>query len=778
MRAPLSCLAGLVLAILIGSGPLHAADRAGRPVTAVLREVQARGLVLIYNDTLVPDTLRVLEEPVATSDLAMVREILAPHGLRLRGVGGSAWAIVAAPGGVARPGPAAGSGQSASSGMRGTLDEVVVSTSQYRLAQSEPGPRTFMTHDELRQLPKLGDEALRAVHRLPGAASNGVSGLAHIRGGEENETQLVLDGMTLEEPFHLKRFFSPISILDAEIIGDLNVYSGGFPATRGDRMSALTEVSSVTPPAAAGYMLGLSLFHAHGLAAGSSDDGRARWLVSGRRSNVSEVLSLAESNLGEPRYLDAFLKGEYDLSPATTVALRTLLADDQLELNDSDETTFARAGDHSTYLWLTLEHRWSEQLKGRVMASYTGLDNDRTGRVDEPGRRTGDFSDERDTNIAGWRIELEQGGEASLWLGGVEGAWLRSRYDYTSRLETGPDYPFPGNAPTLTTRDFAPAPDGIRLGTFVTHRRRLGEHLTGEAGLRWDRETYTDTGDDDQWSPRLNLLWDYSPSTQLRASLGRFYQTQAINDLQVEDGRDRFSAAQRADHLILSLEHLFSAGLDLRVEAYYKDYENLRIRFENLLDPFVLLPELEPDRIGVAPTSGSARGVELLLRNPRQDALQWWLSYAWSRVTERVDSDTVARSWDQRHTLNGGINWSRGAWDLSLAGTWHSGWPTTTLSLGPVVAGPDGPYPEVIVNPRNDASLDAFRSVDVRASRRFAVGRGELQAFVEITNLLAFRNPCCVSYTITETSGGELRLDRDLDYWPRFVPNLGVQWRF
>ena len=40
-------------------------------------------------------------------------------------------------------------------------------------------------------------QTLMSQHRLPGAASNGLSGLAHIRGGEENETTIVLDGLPL-----------------------------------------------------------------------------------------------------------------------------------------------------------------------------------------------------------------------------------------------------------------------------------------------------------------------------------------------------------------------------------------------------------------------------------------------------------------------------------------------------------------------------------------------------------------------------------------------------
>ena len=60
---------------------LSAATYAGRPVRAVLEELQRPGLTLVYNDVLVPADLRVLAEPAARSGIPLLNEILAPHGL-------------------------------------------------------------------------------------------------------------------------------------------------------------------------------------------------------------------------------------------------------------------------------------------------------------------------------------------------------------------------------------------------------------------------------------------------------------------------------------------------------------------------------------------------------------------------------------------------------------------------------------------------------------------------------------------------------------------------
>ena len=60
------CRVLLVLLAGVMAPVASAATYAGRPVRAVLQELQRPGLTLIYNDVLVPAGLRVLAEPAAT----------------------------------------------------------------------------------------------------------------------------------------------------------------------------------------------------------------------------------------------------------------------------------------------------------------------------------------------------------------------------------------------------------------------------------------------------------------------------------------------------------------------------------------------------------------------------------------------------------------------------------------------------------------------------------------------------------------------------------------
>ena len=770
LRRLLRIVFALLAAAALGLAPLflspaHAADSyAGRPVSEVLREWQGRGLTLIYNDQLVSPAMRVQQEPAAATGVALLGEILAPHGLKLQPVGPGVWSVVAA-----KPGKAVASPRAAG------LETVVVTASRYVLASEEIGVSTVLVQDELRALPKLADESLRAVHRLPGAASNGISGLAHIRGGEENETGIVLDGLTLSEPFHLKNIFSPVSVLDAEIVGAMDVYAGGFPVNYGDRMSAAIDVRSVVPPVDGMRAIGASLYHTNGVAGGSFDDARGRWLLSGRRSNLADAINLVDSNLGEPKYLDSFSKVEYEFSEATTGALHLLVANDHVRVNNSQETEYAKVGDNSAYIWATAEHRWSEQLSGSALLSYTNVDNDRDGTVEDPGQRSGFVHDHRSFNASNLKLELQQGNDELLFRYGLDLGLLSAHYSYASSLDVSAGEPFPDSPPSLTVRESTLQPDGSQQGAFVSGRWRMSERLTGELGMRWDNQTWDRVDGGTQLSPRLNLRYDPDARTQLRASWGRFYQAQGINELQVEDGIDTFFPAQRADHLILSAEHALENRIRVRLEAYYKDYEELKPHFENQFDPLVLLPELQTDRIEVPAAAGSVRGLELLLNRRGAGPWGWWLSYTWSQADDNIDGADVERSWDQTHSFNAGLNWLNGPWDVTLAGTWHTGWPTTPVTLG---AAPPGEVPPVVIGERNATRFDAFKSVDLRVAYTFALEKSELLTFVEFTNLLAQKNPCCADYSVRDTGGGVYALERDVDEWIRFAPNLGVLWRF
>lgn len=746
----------------------------GRHVSDVLDSLRADGLTFIYNTQIVSDQLVVNAEPRARAGIELAKEILAAHGLTVSQVAPQTFAVIAQRSTAAKTEPAVAARNSASAS-RETLEQVVVQTSRYGLATSSAGTKVYLDQEQVKNLPRLGDETLRAVQRLPGSAVNGFSSVGPVRGGVPDETAIVLDGLRLYEPFHLKNFFSPVSLLDSRIIGGMDVYSGGFPANFGDRMSAIVDAHSIHPAPERYFELGLSLFHASGLASFAFDDDRAHLLVSARRSNLDQLGQLGETDFGKLQYSDGFGRLDYQFTGATRGSFSVLASEDRIHAIKSARTQ--RSDDHyrNVYLWGTLEHDWSDRANSRVIVSSTSVNNERAGDVDDPERRTAEIRDDRSFHVIGLRIDNEIKTDAASHHFGVEARRLWASYDYRSDVSFDAGFPFPGSPPLTLARTDVLHPDGYESSGFWDVRIPLGRRWVVQGGLRVDTQTYDGSDDSEQWSPRVSLLYSATADTHLRLSWGRFFQSQGINELQVEDGVDRFYPAQYANHLIASIEHSFNAAFDLRIEAYHKYYPRVNPHFENALDPLVLLPEAQFDRVKVDPENSRADGVEVSLNWHPDDAWSGWFSYTLSRAQDHIAGRDVYRSWDQRHALNVGIAWLKGPWAVTIADIFHTGWPTTRLQVLPAAA---GSVPQVVFGPRNTQRYADFNSLDLRITRTFSLPRGQLDVYFEASNLLWRENPCCTDYTAIQEQDGTLSLNRDEGNWLPLVPSVGVLWRY
>jgi hypothetical protein len=763
-RCVTDALVGLVACAIAGSA-WAAAPYRGRAVSAVIDELAAAGRVqLVYTSAVVPPATAVAVEPAAGPPLDVLAQVLRGLGLELQLVEGRIYSI------VPERNPSAAAAESATTRGAPTvaLAEIVVTASRYSLASDVPDIHVFLSQPELEALPRLAEDALKAVHRLPGAASNGLGGLAHMRGGDQHETLVLLDGLPLYEPFHLRLLQGPSSVLDERIIAGLDVYAGGFTAEFGDRMSAIIDARSLRPDADAYYELGLSLMHANVLASQRFADGRGQWLASFRRSNLDEVADVLHSDVGEATYHDGFARIDYAWSRATHGSLHVLLANDNAHVNNSAGTEYADVKYLNTYVWGTLSHDWSDRLASTALVSVTRVAAQREASVIEPGRREGMVSDERDYDVLG--LKLDGSYAAARWLhrAGIDVRRLDAKYDYASAVDFADDFPFPNGPAQDFTRLLSPDPAGEHVALYYTARGRLTDSLTAELGLRWDEQTYG-VDADDQLGPRFNLAWRATDETRLLASWGRFQQFQGIEELQVEDGIDQFFRSESADHSIIGLEHDVTRAHQLRVEAYRKDYRNLRTRHESLYDPLSLAPELRWDRVAITPSSALAEGVELLLTRKPVDAWSGWLGYAWSRVTDRVDGRQVPRSWDQTHTANLGLLWSTGPWQATVAAQYHTGWPVTSIGLDT--------QGNVVQGPRNDRRYRDYSSLDARLSYEWSLPRGTLTLHGEVTNALDRRNPCCTDIEY-RTIDGTPTLERELRHWLPLVPSVGVLWKF
>ena len=762
----------LALAASLPVAPAISATLAGMPLSSAVADLERRGLAVLYSSDLVRPWMKVAAEPTASDPAGVLVEILRPHGLAARPGPGGLLLVVRQPR-VAQARPtrlSAGYAETAAS-----LEEVVVTTSRYRL-DSLPVMPILLESADLGLLPDLGDDPLRATARLPGAAAGDLSAKSNLRGGEVDETLVRFDGLRLFNPFHFKDFQSIFSTIDPAIVRGIEVYTGAFPASYGDRMSGVISIDSLSAANAPQGELALSLYNTSARFARSFDEGRGEWLLSARRSNLDTVLDLANEDRGEPGYTDMYGRLGYQITDALALTGSALRFDDDLELNDTDFEETAVATYRDAYYWLRLDYETGPDLHGSVLLARSELDSDRSGSVDQPGIASGELTDQRRFSIESVQTDWSLARSDSLAFAfGAEWRHMDGRYDYSDHADYDVLFATPG-APQDASRDriISVAPSGDQFGAYASVRAQPMESVVLDLGLRWDHQTLSDDGAD-ALSPRASVLWLLGDRTRVRAAWGRYFQAQAINELQVPDGVDEFLPPQRADHWVAGIEYQHPAEIDLRLEVYMKEYTRLRPRYENLLNAAVLLPELKPDRVRIAPESAEAHGVELSVSRETEAPLRWWLMYSWASARDEFAGMESDRSWDQAHAFGAGLAWRTAQWELSLAGRYHSGWPTTALTLAAT-----DPMPIVATGPRNADRLGDYRSFDARIARTFTFDdASELTIFFEVTNLFNENNECCVEFEITDDDeDGESILEVEPIHSLPALPSLGLVWRF
>jgi hypothetical protein len=664
------------------------------------------------------------------------------------------------------------------------LQEVVVTPSRYGFLHRQPESRQFLGRTEVQQLPHLAEDVFRVVHRLPGATAGDISAAFGIRGGGPDEVMIVMDGLELYEPYHLKHFQSVLSIIDSEAVDGVELRTGGFPVEFGDHLSGVVDINSSLPERRR-TLVGAGTFTVRGLMEGTSRDGSTSWLVSARRGFLDVTFAWLDQIdedidfTANPSYYDTYAFFRRPIGEDSVISAHLLASTDDIFLSDDGDFSEAVGDNSSWYLWTQLFTRWRGGVSSRTMISAAGLASTIDGTSFDPSDVLTVTTDDRSFDVLGFKQDwILESSRSHLLKWGFDLRRVSSTYDYRRYTEIFDPVPGGGGPSETTETETHLTPSGWQYGFYVADRFRLAPGVTVETGMRWDHQSWTPG--DDQISPRINLVWEVGSVGTFRASWGRYAQSQGIQELQVEDGLDTFFEAEWAEHEVLSFEGAASPGIGFRAEVYRKTMTDLRPRFENLFEPFEWFPEGEPDRIRLDPESASARGLEIVLKGNPSQRWSWWVSYSLSAVEDLIEGVWEPRSWDQRNALRFSVNWQPGRkWNLNLAGAYHTGWPTTPVT-GMWEQQPDGTW--VIVGElgqRNSARYNNYRRIDVRASRTFYRPRSTLRVFFEITNLLAQENKRSTSgITFVPGPNGTVTTVLDYEHWLPILPSFGVIYEF
>src|SRR5215212_2186338 len=532
-----------LLVVCLSATAALAARYAGRPLTDALRDLESRGLRLIYSDDIVTPSMIVKTEPRATDPRRVLDELLREH--QLHATSGPRGTLLIVRDDVQK--------RTSPPQMPVTLAQIVVTPSRFEILATQPEQRQFLGREEVRALPHLSDDLFRAIAYVPGIATNDESARINIRGGAEDEVVAIVDGAEIYDPYHLKDLFRAFSTIDAEAVGSVDVLTGGFPAEYGGRMSGVIDISTLAAETRRAEV-GLSLLNTRALSFGTFDEGRARWLVSFRRGYLRELLKLIDvNNQLDPHYYDLLGNVQWTIDESTLASLHVLAARDLLKAGDTfDANADAKYSD--TYVWLNVRGTPSPRLFAQSVLSYGRFTRERGGNfINDFGTESGSLDDRRSSHF----ITLKNDASfdvtpRNLIKGGVTLRRLHAKYDYDGTASIRDVIFDLGDPPRTVTRIAHVNASSTEVAAYVADRMRFGERVIAETGVRFETESHTPDGA--HVSPRINVSWFAGDRTIVRAAWGRFYQAEAIYELPVEDAVTEYRDAQRAEHRILGIE--------------------------------------------------------------------------------------------------------------------------------------------------------------------------------------------------------------------------------
>ncbi len=660
------------------------------------------------------------------------------------------------------------------------LEEITIVASRHSMFDRTVGTDHFLTAEAIQLMPHAADDAFRAFHRLPGVAASDFSAPMNLRGGRGDEVQVVLDGIEIFEPYHMRTLFSPLSIVDAGIIETAEVYSGGFTAENGDYSSGVIDISSEIPGSQRRHEVGLSFTSTFARTSGQFDSGKGKYLFSARRGFldlIADKLSDENEKL-TPRYGDFFGKISHRPNDAFEARVGVLFASDDVSFMDNENGEDSGGDSSQRYAWVNTSYDPSDNLSIGTTLFSGRVKNAEIGMLHDAPETFIDRENFRKVSINGLQSLLSwRPSQSRLVKIGMRYRDLASDFDYQINSFRQSIF-FNNSAPLEVQRDIVKSVRGEDMGVFAAYRHQFLPSIIGEIGVRWDKQTYINTVGESQISPRLNALFRLSDRTELKIGVGEFYQPQAIQNLQIQDGIEEYHPAQVATHYVVGLNHQFKSGLEMKVDLYSKRYRRLQPLFENSFDILEFAAESNFDRVRINADRANARGLEMTLRNRGNDSVDWWLNYSLSSADDEADGVKIPRSWDQENSLTGSVVWHGNYWTFSAVARYRSGWPRTNLVTTPIfddagnVIGFDSDF-----SSRNQKRYKDYSRLDVRLSRAVPLRRSEFTYYFEILNVLNTKNECCVPDFVLD-DGAVVSVSPNINDFLPFFPSFGFVWTF
>lgn len=669
---------------------------------------------------------------------------------------------------------------------------------------------TSITPREMKLLPSAGGEpdVAQFLQVVPGVVFTGdQGGQLYIRGGSPVQTGILLDGVTIYNPFHSIGLYS---IFETDAIRNVDVYSAGFNAQYGNRTSAILDVRtkdgnknrlsgkvSVSPIMARAMLEGPLVKPKVEGGPGIS------FLVAAKHSYLDQTSKQLYSALGEPfesglpyQFTDLYGKVTFSGENGSKLNVFGFNFDDKAKVLDpkTDVSTgdfhWKARGGGATFV-LTPGSS-SALIGGRFAYSKYDISFNDLNYIPTPGSSGGR---ERSSGIWGF----EGGIDFTYYLPkysqlkyGVEVSGLSSTLTYFTQVGT------------QTSLDM----NNTSFAVFLMYRKNFGEKLIFEPGIRAQYYSKISAFSPE---PRLGLKYNISSNVRMKFATGLYSQnimsTKSDRDIVNfftgfvlspdesvlnTDGKNLTSNLQRAYHVLGGIE-VDIQDVELNLEPWYKSF------YQNIELSRVKVASGESNFSG---GKGAAYGLDLSARYNKNRWYLWGVvSYQKVEYTTTVLSDnkvylnktgqlesvTEVQSYpppfDRRINTNLLAAYTAGKkkdWELSVRFNYGSAFPFTQTqgfyeqqnmqgaAMGNNVATQNGSVGLLYDNSINGGRLSDYHRLDLSARKRFALSRtSNIETTVSVSNVYNRNNIFYVDRI------ANLRV-----YQLPVFPSVNVTWNF
>ena len=645
----------------------------------------------------------------------------------------------------------------------------------------------------MNRLPTVGGQADLAQYLqvVPGVVFTGdQGGQLYIRGGTPVQNLVLLDGMTVYNPFHSIGLFS---VFDSDIISNTDVYTGGFGAQFGGRISSVMDVTTRygNPNRFAGKV-DINTFGAKILLEGpiikAKDDksGSITYVLSAKKSYIDKtsktLYKYVNDGNGLPfTFADFYGKVSFNGTNGNRLDVFGFDFNDQVSYQTINNYEWHSAGGGMKFS--VVPGQSPMLLAGHVSYSdYVITLEDGTGLP-------------RSSEVGGFNMGLD----FTYFLG-------KNKLIYGVDMKsTGTEFQFVN----ASNRTISQHESTTEIAAYVGARFLFGKknfkdskreyaRLIVSPGLRL--HYYASLGNLSV-EPRLALKYNVTPFFRLKGATGVYSQNiistasdrDVVNlfygfvsgpeNLQDEfDGKKLTHKLQKSTHAIGGFELDLNNYITINVEAYYKWFTQLTNLNKNKIfeDNSDYLDKPDVLKKDFIIETGNSKGVDVSLKYSK-DQIYFWAVYSIG-FNERYDGIiTYTPHFDRRHNLNLLTSYTFGKqqlWDFNIRWNYGTGFPfTPTAGNYEIMDFADGINTDyttsngdvgIVYGAINSKRLPSYHRMDIGLKRKIYFNENTtLEISLSITNIY---NRANIFYIDRITN-------QRVDQLP-FMPSLGMNFKF